>query len=281
MCIRDSSYFFVNLAVLFASFLLGFKKIIIIQDYRVGNDFKFSAKFHDKVSGLFVKFYDFVLPVTDALATKLKVGKRKFSVFPGAMESSKPYQLKYNVERDRSKDSVIVLYAGALESYNGVDRLLDVWPSIKENVHLVIYGKGSLMREVEHYSQRFKNIHYKGFATKEEVHKKMLVSDFNVCLRYAKGIDERFFFPSKFFSINCYPGFALVNEFYGLPEGFKSIGLLVDSDLENLPSLFEKNIDFLRGKTRERQDYLFSKYRWAAIFKGVLSGFDNTKPPIC
>jgi len=113
------------------------------------------------------------------------------------------------------------------------------------------------------------------------VHKKMLVSDFNVCLRYAKGIDERFFFPSKFFSINCYPGFALVNEFYGLPEGFKSIGLLVDSDLENLPSLFEKNIDFLRGKTRERQDYLFSKYRWAAIFKGVLSGFDNTKPPIC
>lgn len=267
--LQYNSYLFVNIFVILASAIAGAKAIIIIQDYRVGSGFKGSAKIHDKIAGLFVRFYDFVIPVTEALAKELKIKSDKFFIFPGAMEYDAP--LINQEKATPNKDAEItVLYAGALEKHNGLDKLIFSWGKVPKNFKLMIYGRGSLEAEVLKAAKKFTNIQYLGFAPKDKVHRNMLKSDFNICLRYSDGLDERFFFPSKFFSINCYPGFSLVNDFHGLPDSYRNVGLLVSDDLSNICEILQCDERYLEMKTAERQSYLYENFIWSKLLSGVV-----------
>ncbi|MHA3887682.1 glycosyltransferase [Stutzerimonas degradans] len=267
--LQYNSYLFVNIFVIFASAIVGAKAIIIIQDYRVGSGFKVLAKVHDRIAGFFVRFYDFAIPVTEALAKKLKIKSDRLLVFPGAMEHDAPLINQDKVSSNKDAE-ITVLYAGALEKHNGLDRLLSSWEKVPENVKLFIYGRGSLGEEVLRAAQKLNNIQYLGFSSKDEIHRHMLKSDFNVCLRFSNGLDERFFFPSKFFSINCYPGFSLVNDFYGLPDGYRDAGLIINDDFSNILEILQCDKKYLRLTTAERQGYLYENYVWSKLLGGVV-----------
>jgi len=269
--VQYNSYLFVNIFVILASLFIKFEKIVIVQDYRVVGDFKLVSRLHDKIAGRFVRFYSFVIPVTDALAKELKLRENQFSVFPGALEHDGLLDSPNDFPVLQENSTLTILYAGALERHNGVDKLIRAWRLAPNNANLLIYGRGTLEKEVSDADRDCENVSYLGFASKEEIHAKMLTSDFNVCFRFSDGLDERFFFPSKFFSINCYPGFALINEFCGLPDGFKEIGILVDPDLSNLPDILNMGSSVLSNKTRERQNYLYSNFRWSVFLKGIIS----------
>lgn len=268
--IQYNSYLFVNLFVLLASVFLKFRAIIIVQDYRVGGAFNALSQIHDKIAGLFVRFYGFVIPVTSALAKELRLCERQFLVFPGAVEHDNRMTPAPSTVVPSENSKLTVVFAGALEKHNGVDKLIRVWHSMPDNVHLVIYGKGSLERKVRSSSLSQQNVSYHGFASKDEIHDKMLSSDYNICFRFGNNIDERFFFPSKFFSVNCYTGFALVNDFYGLPDSYKELGFLVKEDFSNLPKLMNQENSILSAVTKERQDLLFANYRWSVLLSEII-----------
>lgn len=268
--IQYNSYLFVNVFVLLASMFLKFRKVMIIQDYRSGPQFKLISRLHDKIAGTLVRFYSFSVPVTEALARELKLQKCRFAIFPGAME----FDGSFNGERDLGQVSEVggltLVYAGALEKHNGVDKLIRIWKSMPENHKLMIFGKGSLEGKVVVADREMVNITYCGFASKDYVHERMVSADFNICFRFGDGIDERFFFPSKFFSVNCYPGFALINDFYGLPDGFRELGYLMKDDLSNLSEIINLDRSVLNEQTKKRQEYLYSNYRWPVFLREIL-----------
>lgn len=218
------------------------------------------------MAGKLVRWFDLVAPVTAALAKELKVNANKVYVLPGAMEHTAPLVRRRSCRRDMVK----VLYAGALERHNGVDKLIKAWKDVPPRFHLFIYGKGSLEKEVTQACKEANNISYMGLASKNKIHTEMLSSDFNVCFRFSSGIDERFFFPSKFFSINCYPGFSLINNFHGVPEKYRELGGLVDNDLNNLACILNKADTYLDNKTAERQGFLYSRYQWSIVLREIL-----------
>jgi glycosyltransferase involved in cell wall biosynthesis len=269
--VQYNSYLFVNIFVIAASFFLRFKNIVIVQDYRVGGNFKTWARVHDKIAGFLIRFYHVVVPVTDALAKELKVESYKCKIFPGAMEHDSPFVESDKKKHNSNEGEIKVLYAGALERHNGIDRLIDVWAGVPNNFKLLIYGKGSLEKNVLDSVKKHSNIQYLGLASKEEVHQVMLKSDFNICFRFSEGLDERFFFPSKFFSVNCYPGFALVNDFYGLPDGFRKIGLLVSDDLSNIFEIMNLDKKIIEIKVNERLSYLYNNFIWSVLLSGVVN----------
>ncbi|OEY65159.1 hypothetical protein BG841_00875 [Marinobacter sp. X15-166B] len=168
-----------------------------------------------------------------------------------------------------------IVFAGALEKHNGICKLLDAWKVIPDNYELIVYGKGGLKQYVAEIAQSLPNVTYRGYANKDVIHQEMMQSDFNVCFRFSDGIDERFFFPSKFFSVNCYPGFALVNNFSGLPREFQEVGFVINDDMSNIVEVLESKVMDLKKKTVKRQEYLFGNYSWSKLFVNVFNGTNS------
>lgn len=274
--VQYNSYFFVNVFVLLASVFSGHKSIAIVQDHRVGSSFKFSSRIHDKISSIFLRYFWRVVPVSEALSDCLGLSSQKSFVFPGAMEHEAPIKGKITAQTGvLSTEIFTVLYAGALEKHNGIDKLVDFWPSVPENFHLVIYGRGSLEKYVIDASLVSPNVCFRGFASKDDIHFQMISSDFNICFRFGDGIDERFFFPSKFFSVNCYPGFSLVNDFHGVPSCYSSMGSIIYNDLSNLVDVLTSDRNTLSRITDSRQRYLFDEYNWTKFLAKVVNDDPN------
>lgn len=266
--VQYNSYFFLNILVVLYSLFFRADSIIILQDYRTGNFFSISQRIHDFLAGIFVRFYSLTIPVTKDLGCRLKIDVDRIYVFPGAMEHEVPVRIK---TEKNEKINKVVLFAGALEDYNGISRLLKIWSEMPKFLVLHIYGGGSKLSLVRDFAEIHCNIIYGGYTTKNEVHKKMAHSDFNVCFRFSEGLDDRFFFPSKFFSVNCYQGFVLINKFSNIPEEYDSCEFMVRDDFSNLSEILQADKNLLDKVTICRQDLLFDKFNWRTLFERVFN----------
>lgn len=273
--VQYNSYFFENLMLLLARFLIKTRLIMIIQDFRIGNVFSKLARWHDKSSNLLVKFYDKTIPVTEKFAKDLKLKKGKYHVFPGGV--TKP-GFEFLKERNFSQDYAV--FAGALEPHNGIDKLISIWQKKNINIKLHVFGRGSLSEHVKKVADNNANIIFHGFISQEEVSKWQLAAKFNFCLRYSDGLEEEYFFPSKFFNVACCPGLLICNDFKNLPQiFFNKIGL-VKHDISDLKDTLEITTEEIVNVTKERRLKIINEYSWANLMKQIYDfrGNPPTKP---
>ncbi len=242
---RPKTVFYYNSSVLTClfSFVLhyfGASRILILQDVFVPKFESFFSLFNPRKVLLYfyVKIlpfsFDFYIPITGHCITDIYLPKEKSVVFPGAVPTSRLREFS----NSNSLVSNFAVFAGALEEYNGVDMLINNWPQhddIEFSLH--VFGSGRLSNLVLEKSRLNQNIIFHGFKPPEIVDEYLLKSRINFCFRYSKGIDQRFFFPSKFFDLILLPGYLVCNRFDNIPDELVDYVTIVDDGFFNLKEI--------------------------------------------
>ncbi|MFC1818726.1 hypothetical protein ACFL0B_06490 [Thermodesulfobacteriota bacterium] len=263
-----NSYFFDAIAFVFTRFFICLSVVAIVQDVRTGKAFNCFARLHDYFSCLLIRYFNFVIPVSEKLAQYIRVKDGLYKVFPGA-----PTLPSLACTSDVVGGGGAV-FAGALEAYNGVDRLITTWVEQDIQTTLHIFGRGSLVNLVKKSSEASNKIVYHGFLSPEEVYEWQATAKFNICLRYPEGLDEEFFFPSKFFNSCCFPGLLVVNNFKGIPEVMLSSPGLFCDDLLGLKKLDFFSSDDIHAAHLEIKERISRDYSWEMILSETYSKFN-------
>ena len=272
---RPASIFFYNSSIVSCFFSIAFKffgsrRILILQDV-------FPPKFNGCFSLLnprlilsyvYIKLlpfsFDLYLPITSSCVVDLFLPAERCEVFPGAATAKRLHQCEYF----GGELSNYAVYAGALEEYNGLDLLLKSWPSSNEFVfELHIFGGGSLAGLAEWMSSVNSNVIYHGFKPPSVVDEYLMRSKINFCFRYSKGLDQRYFFPSKFFDLILLPGFLMCNRFDGIPEDLFDYVLFVDEDFSNIRGLLLSCSGCSR-KAGALFEHVSANYTWQGFITG-------------
>lgn len=278
LCIQYNSYFFENICLRLYRLLKPSVKIsIIIQDVHVDKDFGI-GKFVKEGAKSALEFFsmrsakkaDCVVAISDAIVEDFCFNKRTSFIFPGGVTSfAHPLLLSQLISNEVDKYAV---FAGALEPHNGINKIIDGWLSQSIPYVLHIFGRGSLSAYVKAASERSDYIVYHGFVSDTIVRDFQESAHWNICLRYSIGLDERYFFPSKFFNSACAPGHLIVNRFYGLPNILLDHLLIVNSDFSNLSDLIEcSSNDVSSADVILRRDVVKRNFSWNVCVSEILN----------
>jgi glycosyltransferase involved in cell wall biosynthesis len=253
--VQYNSYLFENIAMLLCQKFLDARTCLILQDVRVGSGFSRAARWHDALSNMFLRKFDLVIPITRRMAEKYKL--TNYFVFNGGITDQ-----GYELLKCHGPLQNIAVFAGALEPYNGIDRLIDFWVAHVPNVELHVFGRGSLSANVRRAAEHCINIRYHGFQSADVVMDWQASAKFNFCLRVNDGIDEELFFPSKFFNAACAPGILVVNYFKNLPDYMLAEAWDLRA-VEKLVDLLEVTDEEIARVTENRRRALCDQASWA------------------
>lgn len=266
--IQYNSYLFENIAILIYGKLFGAKTCQIVQDIRVGDEFNWLARQQDRLANLLLKCFDYVLPITQAVADRFSLDKEKYHVFNGGITDKGFDLLKSVVD---FKESAV--FAGALERHNGIDKLINFWIDRSPELDLHIFGRGGLTSFVVEASENNPRIKYHGFLPQDEIIEWQRTAKFNFCFRFSDGIDEKYFFPSKFFDLACAPGLLVVNNFRNLPSFMADCGGVV-ATIDQFESLINISDGDVKKISTARRAYVLENCSWISTLNIIL---DNLK----
>lgn len=214
------------------------------------------------------RWFDLLLPISECIVDDFGFDRSKVVVFGGGLTRQ---------GRDLLGTTCVspmphAVFAGALEPYNGIDRLVSAWHDIDSDLVLHIFGRGSCEQLIQDAARECGNIVFHGYSSEEVVSDWQATASVNFCLRYSVGINARYFFPSKFFNVLAAPGVVIVNDFEGLPDGLKAFCLVVEEDLSDLRLKINSIVfdnDF-SASLHARRDWLRLNAEWDAVIRGAL-----------
>lgn len=265
--LQYNSYLFENITLLLLRLIIKAKVVAIVQDLRVGSAFSRAAGVYDRLSNIFLRLFDLVVPVSKKLALDLRLREDRYLLFPGGVTALGKRMLR--IEKHTENYAV---FAGALEPHNGILRLLSAWENNSINIILHVFGRGSLAADVIHAASGNENIIYHGFMPQEEVAVWQSVARFNICLRYSEGLQEEYFFPSKFFNIACCPGLLVCNDFKNLPPVISEGLVILESELSDVAVLEKLEDEDIMRAARIRRAAISDAYSWGKILNRIYFG---------
>jgi hypothetical protein len=211
--------------------------------------------------------FDFIVPVTVSIINDFKLPTSKALVFNGGItRQTEALISEASISQQLQPERKFAVFAGALEKYNGIDLLLNEWIKSEIGIELHVFGKGSLSKNVSLAAASCKFIIYHGFVSEEEVSRWQIASAFNICLRYPIGINQNYFFPSKFFNLVAAQGIVVSNDFINFPESLKPCCSIVDDNLSNLNYILKyKLVDEWNNNRQERLKWLNENCKWSSV----------------
>jgi hypothetical protein len=251
--------------------------VVVIQDIHVvQREFSFSWRYlrslTERLSLRLARRFNYVVPISEAIISDFNFDHSRCFVFQGGVTE---FAEQLMLCQQSGITEEIGVFAGALESYNGVDKLVDQWVSRGFDQTLHIFGKGSLRPYVEQAARITDRIIYHGQQPEEVINQWQCRSKWNFCLRYSANLEQRYFFPSKFFNIVCAPGAVVTNNFYGLPDALKEHINIVSDDLSNLSSVLVRSKDNATScNLRRRRLIVRSLHSWRTCMGQI---FKNAK----
>lgn len=271
ICFQYNSYFFENLFLLiYRAFHEQSNLVIFIQDIHIEKKiFKFSQlklkRVLERLSLLSARSFNLIVPVSSAIISDFKFHPHKCFVFPGGVTEFAEQVMK--CQREQLSDFAV--FAGALEAYNGIDRLVDYWAfhEIQQTLH--IFGRGSLQKYIEKISISSKNIVFHGHQSEEAIIQWQCAAKWNFCLRYSDGLKQEYFFPSKLFNILCAPGITIANDFHGLPLCLRNYIQIIPDNLSSLSVILQDNRmnKEYYNEIINRRNIILSNFSWSACVK--------------
>ena len=118
-------------------------------------------------------------------------GKRKFYLEGGVNQIHPP------AWRADDGSPPVMMFAGSLGAWTGIDLLLEALPFIRAPFELWISGRGALAERVEAAAARDSRIRYLGLVSQQELASRMSRVDLFVNPRPSAVEDNRYNFPSK------------------------------------------------------------------------------------
>lgn len=273
LCIQYNSYFFENLVLLFLRFInQKIFLVIIIQDVHVKKGMPILSRqwlrsLSERLSLFLARFFDLTVPISSSIITDFKFKPGRSFVFQGGVTDF-AQQLMRNTEEPAQE---IGVFAGALESYNGVDRLVDQWIKCELQYDLHIFGQGSLATYLEQVAKGSKRIIFHGFHPEKTILKWQSQARWNFCLRYSDGLHQNYFFPSKLFNVLCAPGAVVGNNFHALPSSLRLRMGIVSDNLHDLPDVLNLAKKLTSPEQfSERKEFVCLTYSWRKCIVKIL-----------
>lgn len=253
----------------------------IIQDIHTGaGKLKSIRALSDCFSMALARRLDLVIPISPFIIEDFSLRKDRAIVFRGGMTR----QSRELLSAEPEDLEPYAVFAGALEPYNGLDILLSKWTKVEGDLVLHVFGKGSLSSLASEWSQRTARIVYHGFAHEDIITRWQAKAAVNFCFRYSKGINQRYFFPSKFFNVLAAPGAVVANRFDGFPADVADYCYLVNDDLSNLPEIIQTALS-RKDSTEDlaaRRKWLEVNAEWGSLLQRILDVYhehDSVESP--
>lgn len=268
--IAYNSYVFENIAVLLYVKLAGgrTRTAIILQDVHTDG-----ASLRGRIRGVYervglrlARYFNLAAPVTRHIVADFGLNRSRCLIFPGgATDAARVVSQRSVSLRD------IAVFAGALTPYNGVDVLVEEWirQGIPHDLH--IFGRGALDDELRKLAQGQDNIHIHGLVPEQDVARWLARARWNFCFRLSRGIDQRYFFPSKFFTLACAPGAMITNESFEAPPDLKRFTHVISDDAHDLLHqlhLARESCD--EAAATNRKVHVLTYYTWKRAIASIL-----------
>ena len=277
LCLQYNSYLFENFALLLYRWYCRDSALaIIIQDIHVSVGKSLLSKaglrsHSERISLRFAKRFDMIVPISSAIIKDFHLAPSKCMVFQGGVTE---FAVKVMNGQEQTLTDVGV-FAGGLEPHNGIDRLVDQWLAGGIHHQLHVFGRGSLEGRVKKAALMSDRIIFHGFQPEHVVLEWQRRARWNFCLRYSLGINQTYFFPSKFFNILCAPGSVVVNDFYALPGTVRDHVCIIKDDLSNLAACLLSAIDLSSPESvNARREIVRAKHSWRSCIAQVIHFFD-------
>lgn len=268
-----SSQIFSLLSRVFSS-----KSVLILQDVHCDHSFSLPVAFSPKRFLGFIEAkllpvsFDFYVPITESCVFDFDLPATRSHVFSGAVLNTYLQESRSYLRRPLEDFSV---FAGALEEYNGVDILVKSWPSPEVLEHrLHIFGRGSLESLVLEVASENNNIIFHGFSPPDLVIDYSSRARFNFCLRYSRGLNQSYFFPSKFFDLICLNGRMVCNRFLNIPEGLDPYLEYIDEELEGLIQILKSDQVQSNHTYDSKFEFLAENHTWVGLFDCISGKFN-------
>lgn len=243
--------------------------VSIVQDIHTdAGQIRSMRALSDYLSMALARRLDIVIPISPFLIEDFSLRKDRSIVFRGGMTKQSRELLK----AQPGHLEPYAVFAGALEPYNGLDILLSKWTDFDCDLVLHVFGKGSLSSLATASSQKTNRVVFHGFAHEDVITRWQAKAAVNFCFRYSKGINQRYFFPSKFFNVLAAPGAVIANRFEGFPADVADHCHLVDDDLTNLPEVIQAAVSSKDSEVRltDRRKWLEANAEWNSLLQGVV-----------
>lgn len=277
LCLQYNSYLFENLVLLLYRLCIRRSVVaIIIQDI---HDFAGASMLSkSKVRSVFEraslslsKRFDMIVPISSAIIKDFQLDASKCFVFQGGITK---FAAQVMCGQEKQLEEIGV-FAGGLEPHNGIDRLVDQWlaSGIEQKLH--VFGRGSLEGHVQQAALTSDRIVFHGFQPEHVVLDWQRKARWNFCLRYSLGLNQAYFFPSKFFNILCAPGSVVVNDFYALPGTVRDHVCIIKDDLSNLAVCLLSATDLSSPESVDaRREIVRSKHSWRSCIGQIIHALD-------
>ncbi|MVN87979.1 glycosyltransferase [Deinococcus sp. HMF7620] len=189
-------------------------------------------------------------------------------------------QQQYAPEVVASDDTFNIVFAGALEAYNGVDVMIDALAWLPANVRLHVAGQGRLQTAVQTAAARDSRILYHGLLDMDGLRQLYARSDVLVNHRSDKRLDSRYVFPSKLIEYLALGLPVVSTHFRSLPKDYLPFLHLIPDES---PDALAKSIEQVmisnqeaRLRAQNAQTFVHKQKAWSfqgQRILGFLRGF--------
>lgn len=154
-----------------------------------GLDRRRTLKIYEKIH-----FFDNFILLSEAMASKLKIDKKKFTIVEGIFNTNSSISKDFEFE----EDTINILYTGALNQKYGIDSLLKAFTLIPNSEYrLIICGDGEARRVVEEFTNLDNRIIYMGKVSYDLILRLQQLASLLINPRTPEGEYTKFSFPSK------------------------------------------------------------------------------------
>lgn len=162
-----------------------------------------------------------------------------------------------------------LLFAGTLNSENGVDLLLGAFAQFPElKATIAFYGDGEARQRVIAASEKDMRISFQGRVSDKDLDIELLMSDFLICLRDPDSISAIYAFPSKLIKFMGSGVPVLVNRFSGIDGEMQNFLFMIDGfDVEELAAGISRAAATISaGEIGLRaKQYIEENHRWSDV----------------
>lgn len=184
-----------------------------------------------------------------------------------------------NSEEFRKNNIIKVIFAGTLNSENGIDVIIECLKIYKnEKIEFLFYGNGNKLNDLKKYQDVDKRVMYCGVLPIDKLQERFKSVDYLINLRDPNSISCKFSFPSKLIQFMGSGTPVISNTFPGLDKHYSDYFIRIDNFtalslkkvLSNLPSE-ERKLKI--GKESER--FIVTNNDWKDIAKRLLSYIES------
>jgi len=270
--IQYNAFLFENITLLAVrKFIRPAKLGCILQDVLVRlEDKSLISVMRYKISTFSIKLirkFDLAMVIAPKLVKDFKLFDSRSFVFKGGIVDTDRLLSSHYQDRAVStvygtRSSAVSVFAGVLEKYNGIDLLVEAWLKDEIQSTLYVYGDGSLFEHISSICVDT-NVKVMGSVPIEEVNKALDAAAFAFCMRYSRGIDQEYFFPSKIFELLNRPIRILSNASFIVPRDISENIFVMEDDLSNLQEKMEEAaLQDPLDVIAKRHSLLDNKYSW-------------------